>query len=208
MQTVSRSASLQQLRCQASSCTGCGLFATRINVVFGEGPYNASIMVIGEGPGEQEDQYGVPFIGRAGQLLTTIMDQAKIQRNEVYITNVVKCRPPGNRDPETAEKLACSRFLNQQLEIVNPKIVVLVGRIAASAYLGRDVKITKERGVWLPRRNENQPHVMIVLHPSYLLRNKDDNAMIDTIKDFMEIRRLDNEINYSKSQSRFSLDDE
>lgn len=208
MQTVSRSTSLQQLSCQAASCTGCGLSATRRNVVFGQGPYDASIMVIGEGPGEQEDAYGVPFIGKAGQLLTTIMDQAKIQRNEVYITNVVKCRPPGNRDPEPVEKLACSRFLNEQLEIINPKIVVLVGRIAASAYLGRDVKITRERGVWLPRRNENQPHVMIVLHPSYLLRNRDDNAMIDTIKDFMEIRRMDNEITGSKSKSRFSFDED
>lgn len=203
----SKSNRLEQLACEAQSCTGCDLSKTRNKVVFGAGPARSSIMFIGEGPGEQEDQYGVPFIGRAGQLLTTLMDKAGINRDQVYITNVVKCRPPENRDPEMVERLSCRRFLDSQLDIIQPKVLVLVGRVAASAYLGRDVKITKERGIWLPPKSPGEPFTMIILHPSYLLRSRNDMDMLNTITDLIEIKRMDEEIYASYISSQAFLED-
>ena len=203
----SKSSRLEQLACEAQNCTGCGLSSSRNKVVFGAGPVRSSIMFIGEAPGEQEDQYGVPFIGRAGQLLTTIMDKAGINRDQVYITNAVKCRPPNNRDPEMVERLSCRRFLDTQLDIISPKVLVLVGRVAASAYLGRDVKITKERGIWLPPRNPGEPFTMIILHPSYLLRSRNDMDMLNTIKDLIEIKRMDEEIHASYISSQAFLEE-
>ncbi|MDR3280889.1 MAG: uracil-DNA glycosylase [Synergistaceae bacterium] len=156
---------------RASSCEMCALYATRKTVVFGEGDESSKLMFIGEGPGESEDESGRPFIGRAGQLLTQILQAAGIDRREVYITNVVKCRPPGNRTPLPEEEAACDALLQTQILLIKPAIMVLLGSTPTKWILKTTEGITKLRGRWFDWRGIA---VMPMFHPSYLLRYSSD----------------------------------
>jgi uracil-DNA glycosylase len=160
---------LREIRQELGECTRCPLHQGRTNIVFGEGDPFARCMFIGEGPGEDEDAQGLPFVGRAGQLLTDIIVKGmRIQRSEVYIANVVKCRPAGNRDPEPAEIEKCLPFLIKQIEAIEPRVIVLLGRVAANALVSPGMPISRVRGVW---HEFNGIPVMPTFHPSYLLRN-------------------------------------
>lgn len=171
---------LPALTTDATSCTKCPLHETRTNVVFGVGNPNADLMFIGEAPGADEDQQGEPFVGRAGQLLTQIIEAGmKLKRSEVYIANVLKCRPPGNRNPEPNEVETCSPYLIRQIELIQPKVIVALGSFAARMLLGTKIGITKLRGEFhdcnipglrvLPHKKP--PEIMPTYHPAYLLRN-------------------------------------
>ncbi|MDR1137271.1 MAG: uracil-DNA glycosylase [Synergistaceae bacterium] len=160
-----------ECKSRAMSCGMCGLSATRTNVVFGEGDENSRLLFIGEGPGETEDETGRPFIGRAGQLLTQILSAVGIDRNDVYITNVVKCRPPGNRLPMSEEEAACDIFLQTQILLIKPAIMVLLGSTPTKWILKTTTGISKLRGRWFDWRGIA---VMPMFHPSYLLRYSDD----------------------------------
>jgi DNA polymerase len=153
------------------SCEMCGLSSTRTNTVFGEGDEKSRLLFIGEGPGETEDETGRPFVGRAGQLLTQILSAAGIDRNDVYITNVVKCRPPGNRLPTPEEEAACDVFLQTQILLIKPAIIVLLGATPTKWILKTTTGISKLRGRWF---NWRGVAVMPMFHPSYLLRFPDD----------------------------------
>jgi DNA polymerase len=152
----------------ASACVACRLAQGRNSVVFGAGNPQAALMFIGEGPGAEEDRQGLPFVGRAGELLTKIIEAIEMRRDEVYIGNIVKCRPPGNRDPEADEIAACSGFLRRQIEAVRPRVLVLLGRIAAHALLGDGTPISKLRGHWYTVQGIP---TMVTFHPAALLRN-------------------------------------
>ena len=132
-------------------CQKCGLAETRTNVVFGEGARDAEVMFIGEGPGEQEDRTGRPFVGRAGQLLDDMLAMIDLKREKVFIGNMVKCRPPQNRDPLNIEQEACIGYLRNQVALLKPKIIVCLGRIAAMKLIKEDFKITREHGQWLEK---------------------------------------------------------
>lgn len=141
---------LELLAAQAQVCTACRLAETRTKVVFGEGNPDAKVFIVGEGPGEEEDKTGRPFVGKAGQLLDRILEAAGIPRESIYISNIVKCRPPQNRVPLPDEVKACtSLWLNKQLELIRPQIIVPLGATAAEFFLGEKVSITKIRGQWM-----------------------------------------------------------
>ena len=165
------------------SCKKCRLWETRTNVVIGDGNRNADIMLIGEGPGQQEDLSGVPFVGPAGQLLDKILAAVGLDRSKVYIANIVKCRPPGNRDPHEDEQQACLNYLRYQLMLVRPKIIVCLGRIAAEAIIDKDFKITREHGTWYERKGY---WITATYHPSALLR--DETKKRPAWEDFKAIR--------------------
>ena len=139
--------SWEALKQDCAHCRGCALADTRTNVVFGDGAETAEIMLIGEGPGQHEDEQGVPFVGRAGQLLDDMLEIIHLDRTKVYIANVVKCRPPQNRDPLNVEQDACIGYLRRQAALVKPKIIVCLGRIAAKAIIKEDFKITQEPSI-------------------------------------------------------------
>ena len=159
---------LQQLRERCMGCEGCPLSAGRHRIVFGDGSDTAEIMFIGEGPGEQEDLSGVPFVGPAGRLFDSMLEMIDLDRSRVYIANIVKCRPPDNRDPQTFEQAACRHWLQGQIDIINPKIIVCLGRIAAKALIKEDFRITREHGQWFERDGRA---IMATYHPSALLRD-------------------------------------
>ena len=161
---------LEELQQQVAACTACPLHQNRTHSVFSSGPPNSPLMIIGEGPGEQEDLTGFPFVGRAGELLDKGLGEAELSRDEVYVTNVVKCRPPGNRNPSRDEMLHCQDYLEDQIRIVKPKVIVLLGKVAAEFLLGREVKITRENGQ-VDAKHKGTP-TMTVLHPAYVLRNQ------------------------------------
>lgn len=152
-----------------NACQRCDLGATRTHAVVGEGNLNAPIMIIGEAPGQNEDETGRPFVGKAGQLLDKILESVKLDRKkDVYITNINKCRPPGNRVPTTDEVVACKPYLLEQIRLVDPKIILLTGATAVKGLTGDKRGITKIRGTWI----EWEGHLcMPILHPAYLLRN-------------------------------------
>ena len=160
---------LTQVREELGDCTRCKLSNGRKNIVFGSGNPNADLVFVGEGPGADEDEQGLPFVGRAGKKLTEIIEKGMNldREKDTYICNIVKCRPPGNRDPEKEEIEACNPFLLQQLKAIQPKVVVALGKPAASTLLGRSVPITKERGTWHEYEGFK---LMLTLHPAYLLR--------------------------------------
>jgi len=161
--------SLEELANKAARCTACRLHEGRHSVVFGEGDPDAKLMIVGEGPGADEDRQGRPFVGRAGQLLDRILEAAGIPRSSVYITNIVKCRPPGNRNPLPDEAKICSSlWLNKQIELVRPQIIVPLGSVATQFFLGEKVPITRVRGKWF---EWNGIKVFPMFHPAYLLRN-------------------------------------
>ena len=140
-------------------CQKCGLAETRTNVVFGEGARDAEVMFIGEGPGEQEDRTGRPFVGRAGQLLDDMLAMIDLKREKVFIGNMVKCRPPQNRDPLNIEQEACIGYLRNQVALLKPKIIVCLGRIAAMKLIKEDFKITREHGQWIEKAGVDDGHV-------------------------------------------------
>ncbi len=150
-------------------CKKCRLSEMRTNVVIGKGNKQADIMLIGEGPGQQEDLQGQPFVGPAGQLLDKMLAAVNLSIDDVYIANVVKCRPPGNRDPHDDEKQACINYLRYQFALIQPKIIVCLGRIAATTIIDENFKITKQRGQWYERKG---CHIIATYHPSALLRDE------------------------------------
>jgi DNA polymerase len=163
-----RDVTLAQVREELGDCTRCGLSEGRTQIVFGDGNPSADLMFIGEGPGEQEDLRGIPFCGRAGDLLTRMIERGlEIPRSEVYICNIVKCRPPRNRTPLADEVASCRPFLDGQIDAVRPKVLVALGKPAASLLLGRDIAITRVRGTWHEYRGLP---VMPTFHPAYILR--------------------------------------
>ena len=174
----------EPLEQECKSCSRCGLCRTRTNVVFGVGNPNADIMFIGEGPGEQEDLKGEPFVGPAGKLLDDMMAIIDLDRTKVYIANIVKCRPPGNRDPQPEEQDACVDYLYRQIRLVQPKLIVCLGRIAATRLIRPDFRITREHGTWT--QINGIPHTAIY-HPSALLR--DVTKRPETFDDLLSIRK-------------------
>ena len=178
--------SFAALRAEALACTQCALASTRTQVVFGAGDEHARLMFVGEGPGADEDRTGEPFVGRAGKLLTALIEGIGLTRAEVYIANVVKCRPPGNRDPLPVEIESCRPFLEAQLAFIQPKVVVTLGNFATKLLLDTKVGITKLRGQCHPFREGAV--VIPVLHPSAVLRNG-GTALAQARADFVMIRR-------------------
>ena len=173
----------ETLEKQCAACSRCGLRRTRTNLVFGDGNRNADIMFVGEGPGEQEDLQGVPFVGPAGKLLDDMLSIIDLDRTACYIANIVKCRPPRNRDPEAEEQDACFDFLRAQIELVRPKIIVCLGRIAAMRLIRPDFRITREHGMWF---QGGEVWLTAIYHPSALLR--DPGKRPETFDDLLEIR--------------------
>lgn len=173
---------LEQLEKDASKCQKCKLCTTRKNVVFGTGNKNADLMFIGEGPGADEDTQGIPFVGKAGKLMNMAFEAIGLKREDVYIANVVKCRPPANRNPQDDEANACLDYLRNQVILVKPKIIVLLGSVALKNILGKEYGITASRGKWIQKRGILY---MPTWHPAALLR--DETKKIDFIKDLQEV---------------------
>ena len=164
-------------------CTRCGLCETRQNVVFGVGPRDADIMFIGEGPGEQEDLKGEPFVGPAGKLLDDMLSIIDLSRENCYIANIVKCRPPRNRDPLDTEQEACIGYLRNQVALVKPRIIVCLGRISATRLIRQDFRITRDHGTWVEK---NGIWMSAIYHPSALLR--DPSKRPETFEDLLSLR--------------------
>lgn len=180
----------EDLKKACYDCNKCELCETRTNIVFGVGNPNAEVMFIGEGPGEQEDLKGEPFVGRAGQLLDKMLAVVDLDRNKnIYIGNMVKCRPPKNRDPKPEEQEECIFWLRNQVKLIRPKIIVCLGRIAAMKIIKPDMKITKEHGIFFER---NGTLMMATLHPAALLRNPNNKPA--AMEDFFKLRDKINEI--------------
>ena len=158
----------EALKQTCQSCTRCGLCDTRHNVVFGVGKQDADVLFIGEGPGEQEDLKGEPFVGAAGQLLDDMLSIIDLDRTKCYIANIVKCRPPRNRDPLETEQDACVGYLRNQVALIRPKIIVCLGRVAAKRIIREDYRITQEHGTWVEK---NGVWMTAFYHPSALLRD-------------------------------------
>lgn len=174
---------LEELRAECLECRRCKLCETRTNVVFGTGNEHADVMFIGEGPGENEDLQGEPFVGRGGKLLDDMLELIYLDRSQVYIANMVKCRPPKNRDPLPEEQSACAEWLSRQLELIDPKLIVCLGRIAAMRFIRSDFKISREHGQWF---DVNGRRVMALYHPAALLR--DPHKRPETFEDLKRIR--------------------
>ena len=171
----------------ASGCTKCPLAATRTQVVFGVGDRHADLVFVGEGPGAEEDRQGIPFVGRAGQLLTRLIEGIGLGRDEVYICNVVKCRPPGNRDPLPPEIDACRPYLEAQLDFLEPRVVVTLGNFATKLLLDTKVGITKLRGQEHPFR-AGRAVLIPTLHPAAVLRTG-GTALAQARADFVLVKR-------------------
>ena len=168
----------ESLQSECAACQKCALGASRTQCVFGTGNREASLMFVGEAPGEQEDLSGVPFVGRAGQLLDKFLYAVELDRNDVYIANILKCRPPKNRDPLPKEEDACIGFLREQVRLIRPRIIVCLGRIAAMRLIKPDFMITKEHGIWFEKGNFL---MTAVYHPALLLRDprRKEEMLID-----------------------------
>ncbi|MBS6309667.1 MAG: uracil-DNA glycosylase [Firmicutes bacterium] len=158
----------EELQNECNRCRACALSATRKNVVFGVGNTEAEVLFIGEGPGANEDEQGLPFVGAAGKLLDDMLAMIGLKREAVYITNIVKCRPPQNRDPLNTEKDACIGYLRRQVAMMRPKIIVCLGRIAAAELIKPDFKITQEHGQFFEKRGVQ---MTALYHPAALLRD-------------------------------------
>ncbi len=159
---------LEKIRADIGDCTRCRLCEQRTNIVFGDGTAKAELVFVGEGPGRDEDIQGLPFVGRSGKLLTQMIEAMGLSRQQVYICNVVKCRPPDNRTPEKDEVATCSPFLLRQLDVIKPKVIVCLGNCAAQALLATNRSLSSYRGQWLDFRGTK---LMVTYHPAYLLRN-------------------------------------
>lgn len=171
-----RAHTLEELRAAVGDCRRCKLWSGRTHIVFGTGNPKAKIMFVGEGPGRDEDLQGEPFVGRAGQLLTDIITKGMgLKREDVYIANVIKCRPPENRNPEADEVESCEPFLKKQVELIRPQIIVALGKFAVQTLLRSKVPITRLRGIW---HDYHGIKLMPTFHPAYLLRNPGDKKLV------------------------------
>ncbi len=177
--------SLESIRADIGECTRCKLSQNRTNIVFGEGSPQARLMFVGEGPGADEDRTGRPFVGRAGQLLDRMIEAMKFKREEVYIANVVKCRPPGNRTPERDEVSTCEPFLFRQIAVIKPAVIVTLGLPALQCLLKTSESISRARGNW---REWNGIKVMPTFHPAYLLRSPDKKR--ETWEDLLKVMQF------------------
>ena len=179
------SLTLAGVREELGECTRCPLHRTRRNLVFGEGSAGAKLVFVGEAPGEEEDNQGRPFVGRAGQLLTKIIDAMGLKREEVYICNILKCRPPGNRNPKEDEIATCEPFLMKQLEAINPQIICALGTFAAKTLLRTESPISAIRGKFHDYQGRK---LMPTYHPAYLLRNPDAKKLVwEDVQKIMKI---------------------
>lgn len=174
---------MERIRETCMGCRACRLANTRTNVVFGVGPVPSPIVFVGEGPGQQEDLHGEPFVGAAGHLLDDMLSIIDLSRETCYITNIVKCRPPQNRDPMEDEQDACIGYLTEQLKVLQPKILVCLGRIAAKRLIKEDFRITREHGQWF---SKDGVEYTAIYHPSALLR--DPSKRPETFTDLLSIR--------------------
>ena len=181
---------LEELEAIVKRCNRCPLSKTRTNVVFGEGKEESIIMFVGEGPGYHEDKIGRPFVGRAGELFDKMLKAIDLTREDVYIANIVKCRPPNNRNPLENESKTCIEFLRWQVKIVDPDIIICLGAVAARNIIDKDFRITKNRGIWYERGKFN---IMATYHPAALLR--DINKKKDAWEDFKSIKDMYNRVN-------------
>ena len=180
----------EQLKNDCMQCRKCGLCETRTNLVFGVGNENAEVMFIGEGPGENEDLQGEPFVGRGGKLLDKFLDAIDLDRKKnIYIANMVKCRPPKNRDPLPEEQDMCIEWLREQTRLIKPKIIVCLGRISAQRLISKDFKVTKQHGEFIEKGGIL---FMGTFHPAALLRNP--NQKPDALEDFLALQRKIKEI--------------
>ena len=185
--------SLKKLNSECVECTSCNLSKTSKNVVVGKGNESAQVVIIGEGPGEQEDITGLPFVGRAGKMLDTALSSVDIDPLEdCYITNIVKCRPPNNRKPSAVESEACMPWLNEQINLLKPKIIILAGSTAVQSFLGIDEPISKIRGQWIEKDNIKY---MPIFHPSYLLRNPSKNKGKPKWLTWQDLKKVKKELN-------------
>ncbi len=173
-----------------AACTHCPLSRTRRLPVMGRGNIQADLMLIAEAPGEQEDRQGIPFVGRSGELLDSLLQDCGLTRKEIYITNMIKCHPPGNRDPKEEEKEACFPYLKYETWLLKPKIIVCLGRVAAQRIISPDFKITRQHGTWTCRKNCT---LTATYHPSAILR--DPSKYEEAKRDFLEIVRKRKEDN-------------
>jgi uracil-DNA glycosylase len=176
---------MKDLEAAVKSCAGCGLSRTRRSAVFGEGNERAKLVFVGEAPGEEEDRQGRPFVGRAGKLLDRLIERIGLDREDVFICNVLKCRPPHNRDPEPQEVQACRDYLLAQLELIRPKVICTLGKHAYNAIMGTEEKITRIRGTVTSYRGRT---LLPTYHPSFLLRNQ--GAMKDAYEDMDKLKAL------------------
>ncbi len=175
---------LEKIRSECDNCVRCELGKTRTNIVFGTGNERAALMFVGEAPGENEDKTGIPFVGAAGQLFDKYLISVGIKRSDVYIANILKCRPPHNRDPLPAEEDACIAYLREQVKAISPKMIVCLGRIAAMRLIDADFKITRDHGKWYDKGGFQ---MCAVYHPSALLR--DPSKREDMLIDMIEIKK-------------------
>lgn len=178
--------SMDELRNKVENCTACSLHRTRTNIVFGQGDPNAQVLFIGEGPGKNEDEQGLPFVGRSGKLLDKMLAYIGLSReHNIYIANIVKCRPPENRDPSNEESKACIDYLRNQVHIIRPKIIVCLGRVAAIRIISPDFKVTQQHGVFYDRGGVQ---IMGTFHPAALLRNPQQKP--EAMKDLIMLKNL------------------
>lgn len=177
----------EQLGQTVSNCQACQLCSSRTNTVFGSGSHNAEIMLVGEAPGEQEDVQGEPFVGRAGKLLTSMIFSLGLERSDIYICNVVKCRPPKNRNPSPQEAQACSAFLLRQIELISPKIIVALGLVSAHLLLDTELPLSRLRGT-IYKYKESGVDLIATYHPAYLLRKPTEKAK--SWEDLWKIKQL------------------
>ncbi len=175
----------ERLREECESCSACELHRTKTNCVFGTGNINADVLFVGEAPGDNEDKTGTPFVGRAGKLLDQYLFAVDIPRENVYIANILKCRPPHNRDPLPAEEDACIDFLRRQVKLIDPKIIVCLGRISAARLIRKDYKISKEHGTIVQKGNFL---MTAIYHPAFLLRNPTKKE--EMLEDMKKIKAL------------------
>lgn len=182
-------ATLEELKTECESCEKCALCKTRTTVVYGVGNEHAALMFVGEAPGEHEDETGIPFVGAAGQLFDKFLVSVGIERSDVYIANILKCRPPHNRDPLPEEEDACMPHLREQVKAIKPKIIVCLGRIAAGRLISPDFRITRDHGTWYER---GEFSMCAVYHPSALLR--DTSKKNDMLRDMMQIKKKYDEV--------------
>ena len=182
---------LEEIKCECQQCQKCELCKTRTNIVFGTGNENARLMFIGEAPGQKEDETGIPFVGAAGKLLNKYLDAVGIDREDVYIANILKCRPPKNRDPLPTEEDMCIDYLRDQVLAIRPKVIVCLGRISAMRIIKPDFKITAEHGKWFDKSGYS---VCAVYHPAALLRDprKKDEMLADMMAIKERIEREEN----------------
>ncbi|MEA3494198.1 MAG: uracil-DNA glycosylase [Candidatus Margulisiibacteriota bacterium] len=199
------SLSYEELRAIAEKCTKCELSKGRTNVVFGEGPVPCDLMLIGEAPGADEDAQGRPFVGRSGQLLTKILESVNIKRpDDIYIANTVKCRPPNNRAPLGPEQDACRPYLQAQIKLIKPKIILLAGAPAVKTILKSTEPMSKLRGQWKKLPGNEEISVMPIFHPAYLLRNQQKTKGSPKWLTWEDMKEVRNALDYYKKVKELS----